>query len=356
MSLPNKRIEQLAGLAVLGVLTLGVLIILRPFLAALVWALILSMSTWPVYQWFLAKLHGRRTVAAGLMTLLVAIALLLPLVLVGTRLAEQVAGFSGWLSLQLARGLPGPPAWLADLPLIGASMWSSWYELSADTGKLSAELQQHVGLFSKWLLPVAKTLGSGLLELTLSVLTTFFFYRDGESAARRMMLVLHRLTAGRAARLVVVAENTMIGVVYGIVGTSLAQGTLAGLGFWVAGVPGAFLLGMMTSVMSLLPFGPPVIWLPSSIWLMAGGDLTWGIFLFFWGLLVVSTVDNIIKPLFIHRGSALPLLLVLLGVFGGVIGFGFLGIFIGPTLLAIAYTLLKEWAPDEEPPLPPTAA
>ena len=135
----------------------------------------------------------------------------------------------------------------------------------------------------------------------------------------------------------------MIGVVYGILGTALAQGALAAFGLWLAGVPGALFLGLLTTLLSFVPFGPPAVWLPSTIYLFSIDRIEWGIFMGLWGLLVVSTVDNIIRPYFISLGSALPLLLVYLGVLGGIIAFGFLGLFIGPTLLAIAYTIIREW-------------
>lgn len=347
----RKRIEGIVAMAILAVIAVGCLTVLRPFLAALTWALILSMSTWPTYRWLERKLNGRRTAAAAIMTCLLTLAFLGPLVVIATQLAEQVTSFSAWLIPKLHQGLPGPPPWLRGLPFLGPQLEEIWTAISQDSQSLTAELGPYVGILSKWLLQAARQVGSELLELTISVLTTFFFYRDGASAARRTTAVLERLSAGRAQHLLNVAENTMTGVVYGILGTALAQGTLAGLGFWVAGVPGAFFLGLATTAASLIPMGPPLIWLPTSIWLMQS-DPYWGVGLFFWGLLVVSTVDNIIKPLFIHRGSALPLLLVLLGIFGGLISFGFLGIFIGPVLLAVGYALLKEWAPDT----PPTTA
>jgi predicted PurR-regulated permease PerM len=221
MALKPERIERLAAIAIVGVIALGCLTVLRPFLPALTWALILSMSTWPTYRWLETKLNGRRTLAAAIMTFLVAIALLLPLVLVGTQLAEQVTSFSGWLTVQLDHGLPGPPPWIVDVPLIGERIHQIWTDISLDSGAITAELGPYVGTISKSLLSVATRIGGDLLELTISVLTTFFFYRDGASAARRATVVLQRLSAGRAVHFLTVAENTMTGVVYGVIGTSL---------------------------------------------------------------------------------------------------------------------------------------
>jgi predicted PurR-regulated permease PerM len=152
-----------------------------------------------------------------------------------------------------------------------------------------------------------------------------------------------RLSGDRGRRLVGVAATTMRGVVYGIIGTAIAQGVAAGIGFLIAGVPAAPLLGLATFFLSPVPIGPPLVWIPAAIWLFYHGSTGWAIFMAIWGVAVVSSVDNVIKPLIISRGSNLPFILVLLGVLGGVVAFGFIGLFLGPTLLAIGYVILQEW-------------
>lgn len=165
--------------------------------------------------------------------------------------------------------------------------------------------------------------------------------------ARRLEAALHRIAGEQGAALLTVAGGTAHGVVYGILGSCLAQAILAGFGFWLAGVPGALFLGLLTFFLSLIPLGPVLIWLPAAILLFAQGATGWGVFLVIWGLFVVGTIDNVIKPFFISRGGALPFILVLLGVLGGAFAFGFIGIFVGPTLLAVGYSLLKEWSSAE---------
>jgi len=162
--------------------------------------------------------------------------------------------------------------------------------------------------------------------------------------AARLQEVTRRIAGTRAQQLVDLAVTTVRGVVYGILGSLLAQGILAGVGFLVAGVPGAFLLGFLTLFLSLVPGGPALLWLPASIWLSKQGATGWAIFLALWGLFVVGTADNVIKPYLIGRGSDLPFILVLLGVLGGAIAFGVIGIFLGPTLLAVGYTVVRDWA------------
>jgi len=132
-------------------------------------------------------------------------------------------------------------------------------------------------------------------------------------------------------------------VVYGIVGTAIAQGLVAFIGFLIAGVPGAALLGFLTFLLSMVPVGPPLIWAGAVIWLAFKSSTGWAIFMVIWGFFVISGIDNVIKPLLISRGSSLPFVLVMLGVFGGVFAFGFVGIFLGPTLLAVGYSLVRMW-------------
>ena len=148
------------------------------------------------------------------------------------------------------------------------------------------------------------------------------------------------------------AGDTIISVVYGSIGTALAQGLLATVGFWIVGRRKPLLLGIAVFFMSLIPSGPPLIWLPVGIWLLYQGQYGYGIFMALWGTFVVSGVDNFLKPYLISRGTNLPLLLVFLGVIGGMLAFGFLGIFLGPTLLAVGFALLREWGVRDAPETP----
>jgi predicted PurR-regulated permease PerM len=183
--------------------------------------------------------------------------------------------------------------------------------------------------------------------LALSLFISYFFYRDGSEGVKRFNSMAVRLWGSRALRLIAVAANTMQGVIYGILGTGVVQAILAGFGLWLAGVPAAFLLALATFVLSLVPVGPPLVWVPASLWLFYSGSTGWAIFLLLWGALAVGSVDNIIKPYFISRGADLPFILTFMGALGGVIAFGFLGLFLGPTLLAVGYNILRDWTKVE---------
>jgi predicted PurR-regulated permease PerM len=153
-----------------------------------------------------------------------------------------------------------------------------------------------------------------------------------------------------------VAGSTTKSVVYGIIGTAIAQAAMASIGFWIAGVPGTLLLGFLTFVLSLVPGGPPFVWVPVAIWLLYTGQPGWALFMAIWGFISISGIDNIVRPYLISRESRMPLLLVFLGVIGGVLAFGFIGIFLGPTLLALGFTLLMEWSIGGRKPVVAAAA
>lgn len=352
MTPPNRRIEQYAGLLILLMVAIGCFVILRPFLPALLWATILSIATWPAFRRCERWLGGRTTLAAALMTLALATGLLVPIALLGTSLADNIVRFSGTIASMFETGPPPPPPWVQGLPIFGREIAETWHYFSDDTTRFGETVREYVGPATQWLLGLGGKLGGGLLDLTLSVVAAFFFFRDGAFGAMRLKTILTKVAGERGHRLLAVAETTINGVVYGMLGTALAQGALAAFGLWLAGVPGALFLGLLTSLLSFVPMGPPFVWLPSTIWLISSGQLEWGVFMGLWGLFVVSTVDNVIRPYFISLGSALPLLLVFLGVLGGIVAFGLLGVFIGPTLLAVGYTLIREWSHSKELDVP----
>ena len=347
MSAPVRRLEQLAGLFVLLLVAIGCFVVLRPFLAALLWATILSIATWPAFRRLERVTGGRTTLAAAVMTIVLAVALLVPIGILGTSLADNFARLSSQVISVLEGGPPPPPPWVVELPVVGPDLAEAWHYFGDDSGRFADTVREYAGPATQWLIGLGTKLGRGVLDLALSVVAAFFFFRDGAYGAKRLKVLLDRVAGARGHRLLDVAETTINGVVYGMLGTALAQGALAAFGLWLSGVPGALFLGLLTSLLSFVPMGPPMVWLPATLWLFSTGKIEWGVFMGLWGFLVVSTVDNVIRPYFISLGSALPLLLVLLGVLGGIVAFGLLGVFIGPTLLAVGYTLLREWSHSE---------
>ncbi len=339
----GTRVEQIAAMTFLVLLLVGCFVVLRPFVSALLWALILSFSTWPIYAWAERMLGGRKGIAAMLTTLSIAAIVLIPLIVLGSSLTDEIAQAIAWGRTVLNEGPPDPPAWVANIPVLGSWLHGYWAGLAHNSAQLLAEMGKYFLPASEWLLTGAKTVGQGTLQLVLSLFIAYFFYRDGSEGAKRLSAMAVRLWGDRALHLINVAAATMKGVIYGIIGTGIVQAILTAFGLWLSGVPGAFLLGFATFFLSLIPVGPPLVWLPASLWLFYTGRTGWAIFLVLWGALAVGSADNIIKPYFISRGSDLPFILVFLGVLGGAIAFGFLGIFLGPTLLAVGYNVIRDW-------------
>ncbi|PWU19616.1 MAG: AI-2E family transporter [Verrucomicrobia bacterium] len=350
---PRTKAEQVLGWSVLLLLLLGCVVVLRPFISALIWAIVLCVSTWPLYRRLTAWLGQRRTLAAVLMALGMVLILLVPFVVIGPTLAENVKAFStearGWLE----KGPPAPPAWLAKIPLVGQSATEQWQILAADTAKLKSYAREMVEPVSSALLKLGLLVGSGLMEIGGSILIACFLFRDGASLADRLTSAVDRIGGEHGRQLLAVAAGTMRGVVYGLLGTALVQAILAGIGFAIAGVPNTAMLTLVTFFVSMVPMvGVALVWLPVAIWLFAQGETGWGIFMVIWGI-GVNNIDNFIKPILIGKGSDLPFLLILFGILGGGAAFGFIGVFLGPTLLAVGYRVVQEWGravpPEPEP-------
>lgn len=344
----RSRLERNLVWIILVILLLGCLMVMQPFISALLWAIVLSFSVWPLHRRLLKLVRGRRAIAAALMTSAMILVMLVPFVIVGATLAQNIKELSTATRTWLEAGPPAPPTWLAKVPVVGAKAVEKWQTLASDSASLIEEAKRFIEPVSAWFLKVGLKLGSGVFELALSILITFFFLRDGLSLADRLTTGVSRIAGEQGKHLLGVAGGTVRGVVYGILGTALVQAVIAGIGFLIAGVPGASLLALMTFFLSVVPVGPPLIWLPASLWLFHQGSTGWGIFMLIWGV-GVSSVDNVVKPWIISQGSAMPFLLIFFGVIGGAFAFGFIGVFIGPTLLAVGYRLFEEWIASKRP-------
>lgn len=339
----------LAGLAV------GCALVLQPFLSAILWAAILVSTTWPVCRWLRARLRLGRAAAAGVMVLLTAVLLVLPIAVAVPRGADDAERLRVSVMGLLESGMPSSPHWLFALPLIGPALSDYWNIWAADLGTA-------VSFFKPWFGPIAEQglslllgLAGGLLQVVLSLVIAYFFWVSGDGLARFLRGAMRRVAGEQADRLILLTSMTVRGTVYGLLGTALVQGLLTALGLWVSGVPRAVLLGLLAGLISVMPVGAPLVWVPAALWLLAEGHTGWAIFLGAYGLVFISGSDNVIRPYFIARGAQLPFLLTILGVLGGALAFGLLGIFLGPVLLGIGFTLAAEFAGVSRPEAPAAA-
>jgi predicted PurR-regulated permease PerM len=330
-------------IALIALLVIGCIYVLQPFMATFLFAAIFCLFTWPLYH-RLWRLFGRRdTLAAITMTLLLLIALILPMAYLANNLADSADKLLNELRTSLQNLQPQAPDWVRSLPLVGEQISHAWERATASQEELIKLLRQYYEPIRAFTLRAVQLVAGGFLQLLLVVFVAFFFYRDGARMTKALVTIVRRLGGELGEEMLVLSCNTVKGVMLGIFGTALAQSVVAMLGFLLAGAPTPMLLASATFFLSVIPIGPPLIWGGASLWLYNHGEHGWAIFLALYGLLAISTVDNVLKPILISHSSHLPLLLIVFGVLGGALTFGFIGIFLGPTLLAVGFTLMQHW-------------
>jgi predicted PurR-regulated permease PerM len=404
----NKRFKiesMLAGLALLLLLA-GCVSVLRPFMTALLWATILTYSLYPLQRVFTRWFRGSRTLAACFVTVTVMVLLGGPIFLVGFSIAQDGKDLAAATQKWFLAAPDQAPAWVEQTPIVGKELGGYWSNFAEDRKRWMEQLEKEVknpprpkivdesgddlvvqdapapvtdeaaeevdatqnpphivvllGKFlawaKTWLIAVGVAVGHGVTQILLSAFLAFFLLRDAPVLSERLLVTMDRLAGGRGRHLITVAGGTVRGVIYGILGTAIAQSLVAGLGFWIAGLPGAVLLSVLTFFLAVIPFGPPMIWLPAAMWLFAQNKPGMAIFMLVWGGLGISSVDNFLRPYLISQGSKMPFVLIFCGVIGGALSFGLVGVFLGPTLLAVAFRLIEEWSsapvgPEGEPVL-----
>ena len=339
----KQTLQQFAQLAAVVAVVIGCYQVLAPFIPAILFAAVACSASWPLYLRLRRSLHGRSGWAALTMTLLMVVIIIAPTALLALSLADNVTAGIEQLRAWLALGPPEPPAWLKGIPLIGGYLDNYWHQLVASRDEALNAMKGLADPARRILVAMGTAIGASVLQLVLATFIAFFFYRDGELLIRSIQRILEKLAGDLGDELLATIDNTVTGVVHGIFGTALAQAIVAVLGLVIAGVPGALLLGVATFFLSIIPAGPPLVWGGAALYLFGQGSIGWGIFMLIWGLLVISSIDNFVKPYLISRSSSLPLLLIVLGVFGGIVAFGFIGIFIGPPMLAVGLTLIQLW-------------
>ena len=336
------HVRRNAAIAFLAIVFGSTLWLLSPFFAALAWAGILAYVTWPLYLRLERRLTGREALAAFLMSVGVTVTLLAPLAWVTLSVAGDVASASAVVRQIAENGMPPLPPAVHDWPTAGWLV-AQYTQIQADPAWLQARIEA-AGLTDpeNWK-SVIGGLGRNLAKFGLAVFALFFLYRHGAHLLAQFGRILaHWL--GEAARGYLDSVGiTVRAVVFGIVLTALIQGILTGLGYWVAGIPAPALWGAVTALVSLIPFVGPVVWIGLSLVLLAQGETSAAIGLILWGALVVSWVDNLIRPLAISGPTRIPFLLVFLAVLGGLNSFGLIGMFLGPVLLAVSLAIWREW-------------
>lgn len=317
-------------------------IVIAPFLVPIAWAGVLAYATWPLAERIRHWCNNRDTLAACLATVLLALTLFLPLIWLIWLAQQELGNLLPMLQSFLATP-PPMPVTIRNLPWLGEWLIQQQMHFMDNPQNASAIVKTWLATHTADMSMLLGGLGKNFAKLIFVIVILFFFYRDGKRIMRELRHVLERFIGVNTHNYLQAAGTTTRAVVYGILLTAFVQGVVAGLGYWVAGLSSPVMFSVLTMILALIPFGTPLAWGAAGLWLLLQGETAAAIGVWVWGAVVVSQLDNFLRPLFISSISPIPFLLVLFGVLGGLLAFGLVGLFIGPTVLSVIWAVWREW-------------
>ncbi len=324
--------------------------ILWPFLAATIWATTLVVATWPIMLRVQHRLWNRRPLAVAVMTVALLLVFVAPFWLAVATIIQNFDSIVGWGNAIVSFKLPPPPAWLDGIPLFGSEIASLWQRIRASgINEFAAKAAPYAGSAAGWFVAALGGFGITIVQLLLTLVIAAAFYAGGDRAEMIVERFGHRLAGARGRASVRLAGQAIRSVALGVVVTALVQAVMTGIGLAIAGVPLAPVLTAVTFMLCIAQLGAGLVLIPAVVWLYWSGHPGWGTVLVVWTVIILS-LDNVVRPLLMRKGAHLPLALLLAGVIGGLIAFGLVGIFLGPVVLAVAYTLLLAWLEEDPNP------
>ena len=321
--------------------------ILRPFIPALLWAIMIVVAAWPLMLQLEALLWGRRALAVTGMTLALLLVFVVPFSLAVGTLIAHLDEIVDWAQSLKSLSLPAPPGWLESIPFVGPRIASLWrHFISSGPEELVRSAAPYAKIAGACLLSQLGSLGAMTGQFLLTVLIAAVLFARGDVAVTDLCRFGRRLAGANVERAVNLAGQAIRGVALGIVLVAFGQAVLAGIGLAVAGVPFPLLLTALMFLCGIVQVGVVPVLILAVLWLYWEGSTGWATGLLFWTFFV-GTIDNVIRPILIQKGAQLPLLLVVAGVIGGLVSFGLVGIFVGPVVLGVSYMLLEAWLWEE---------
>ncbi len=313
------------------------------FIVPALWAAILAYVTFPIYKFFHEKVKLSPGMSAGIMTVSISLIIGIPIIIGLFILQQEALGLYAEVLRRIKAGYFDLPDSIKNLPVIGQQIKDELWRINKDPDAallaIKSWVQSHL-YYGKVALDATV---SGMAKLGMALMTLFFFYRDGINLVKQIRRALRNIIGNRIDGYIDSVGATTQAVVYGIGLTALAQAVLSGVGYYFAGAPNPILLTLATFVIALIPFGTPFAWGGVALYLMSQGHVTEGIGLGLWGMLVVSWIDNLIRPIVISGATKIPFIIIFIGVLGGLTAFGFIGLFTGPVVLAIGLAVWREW-------------
>jgi predicted PurR-regulated permease PerM len=337
-------IELTMRVGVLGLLLYFSFILIHPFLTIAIWSVVLTVALYPLYDWMVSLLGGRRRLAATLLTLLSLLVVIGPATWLVLGLVDGLRTLSERLDLS-AIALPPPAESVKGWPLIGDSIYQFWDLASSNLSAALAKIAPHLKPIGGSLLQIAADAGTGVIKFFIALVIAGFLYPPAPSLADALRMFSRKLASGRGEELVRIAGATIRAVSRGVIGISALQAFLAGVGLMVAGVPGASLITSAVLILGIIQIGPSIVLIPVIIWSWTVMETTTAL-LFTVYMIPVNLLDNILRPILMGRGLDTPTLVILIGVIGGTISYGITGLFLGPIVLAVIWELVEAWTRD----------
>jgi predicted PurR-regulated permease PerM len=333
-------VEAVVRLGLLALLAYWALQVVGPFLTIGLWSAILAVALYPVFDW-LARLLGRPRTAATLLTLLCVLIVLGPVTWLGLSLINGAEFLVGGIRAKTL-AIPLPADSVKSWPLVGERLYHVWMLAATDTKAMLAQVLPRLQPVGAKLLNVAGAVGVGLLEFIASIVIAGFLFVPGPRLARSLRASLRRVFGPRSGEMMQIAGATIRNVSRGVVGVSLLQSLLAGVGFLVAGIPAAGFLTLGVLVLGIIQIGSGPVLLPVVAWSWFKLKTTTALLLTIY-LVPVGLIDNVLKPIVMAHGLAAPMAIILVGVIGGTLVFGVSGLFLGPIVLSVAWALIAAW-------------
>lgn len=342
----QQPIELAIRLAFLGLLIFWSLIIIRPFIGIIAGSVILAVGLYPIFFQLTKWFGGRRGLAAAAITLLGLLIVIGPATWLGLSLVKAAET----LYEQLNSGgisIPQPVERVKSWPWIGEQLFHLWDLASTNLKAALVEVVPQLKPFGSLVLRVARNVGTGLIYFLLCVIIAGFLLPPGPSLVEAVTRFLRRLVSKRGEQFVQLAGATIRSVSQGVIGISLLQALLAGIGLIVAGMPGAGLIAFCVLILGIIQIGPALILIPVIIWSWITMETTAAL-IFTAYMVPVNLLDNVLKPIVMTRGLTTPMLVIFIGVVGGALLHGIVGIFVGPIVLAVAWDLLVAWVREDD--------
>jgi len=345
----NKDLTQITlSVIIILVLAAGSLWVFYPFIASLIWAAIIVISTYNFMLKLQKILWNKRSLAIAVMLLLILMVILVPILIVLGTIVKNSSAVGEWLQSLSSMKVQSAPEWITGIPVIGSQLQSAWEKIaSLHNEEIIKKVIPFLDDIFRWFVAQAGSFGLFMVHFLVTVVLSGILYSKGEIAVNGLKKFATKLSGNKGDEIVTLAGQAIKAVTLGVVITAIIQSVLGGIGLAVTGVPRAGLLTAIMFILGIAQIGAIPVLIPAVIWKYASGDPVWGTILLIWSIIAGGS-DNFIRPILIKRGANLPLLLIFAGVIGGLIAFGIVGLFIGPVILAVSYTLIKAWIEEDK--------